>query len=88
MRIQGTTKVRTVTMLTLQQAFPCIAGLLVGLTGILLYIGGARPDLLPGLAPGAALCAALYLAAGITGAVVSSAVVTGKNPLELLQVKE
>ncbi len=88
LRVQGTTRFRTVLMLSLQQVFTCFAGLLAGLIGILLYIGGTRPDLLTGLAPGAALCAGLYLTAGVTGAAVSSAAVTGKNPLEMLQVKE
>lgn len=88
LRVQGTTRLRTVLMLSLQQVFTCFGGLLVGLIGILLYIGGTRPDLLASLAPGAALCAALYLTAGIVGAAASSAAVTGKNPLEMLQVKE
>lgn len=88
MRVQGATRVRTILMLSLQQTFTCVAGLLVGLAGVLLWLGGARPDLLPGIAPGAALCAALYLAAGVGGAAASSAAVTNKNPLEMLQVKE
>ena len=88
LRVQGTTRLRTVLMLSLQQVFTCFAGLLVGLIGILLYMGGTRPDLLASLAPGAVLCAMLYLIAGIAGAVASSAAVTGKNPLEMLQVKE
>jgi len=88
LRIQGTSKLRTILMLSLQQAFTCFAGLVVGLVGILLYIGGTRPDLLGSIAPGAAGCAVLYLAAGVLGAAVSSAAVTGKNPLEMLQVKE
>ena len=88
LRVQGTTRLRTVLMLSLQQVFTCFTGFLTGLTGILLYIGGTRPDLLASLAPGAVLCAMLYLIAGIAGAVASSATVTGKNPLEMLQVKE
>lgn len=88
LRVQGTTRLRTVLMLSLQQVFTYFGGLLVGLIGILLYIGGTRPDLLTSLAPGAALCAVLYLIAGIAGAVASSVAVTGKNPLEMLQVKE
>ena len=88
LRVQGTTKLRMVLMLSMQQVFTCFAGLTIGLTGILLYIGGTRPDLLPGIAPGTAVCAAAYLAAGVLGAIASSAAVTGKNPLEMLQVKE
>ena len=88
LRVQGTAKIQTILMLSLQQVFTCFSGLTIGLTGILLYIGGTRPDLLPGIAPGTAVCAAAYLAAGVLGAIASSAAVTGKNPLEMLQVKE
>ena len=88
LRVQGTTNVQTVLMLTLQQVFTCLAGLLAGLVGVLLYIGAARPDLLSDIAPEAALCAVAYLIAGIVGTAVSVAVVTTKNPLEMLQVKE
>ena len=88
MRIQGTTKARTILMLSLQQAFPCCAGSMGGLAGILLYICRTRPELLAGIAPGAVLCAVLYLIAGIAGAAACSAAVIGKNPLEMLQVKE
>ena len=88
LRVQGTTKLRTILMLSLQQAFTCLAGLAVGLTGVLLYISGISPAWLTVIAPGAAVCAGLYLTAGIFGAVASSAAVTRKNPLEMLQVKE
>ena len=88
LRVQGTAKIQTILILSLQQVFTCFSGLTIGLTGILLYIGGTRPDLLPGIAPGTAVCAAAYLAAGVLGAIASSAAVTGKNPLEMLQVKE
>ena len=88
MRVQGTTRPRTMVMLSLQQVFTCLAGLAAGLAGVLLYVGSARPDLLGTISQGASICAALYLTAGVVGAVASSAAVTGKNPLEMLQVKE
>ena len=88
MRIQGTARVRTIVMLSLQQVLPCLAGLVIGLAGISLYIGGVKPALAADLVPRAALCAVLYLLAGVAGASLSSAAVTEKNPLELLQVKE
>ena len=69
LRVQGTAKIQTILMLSLQQVFTCFSGLTIGLTGILLYIGGTRPDLLPGIAPGTAVCAAAYLAAGVLGAI-------------------
>ena len=88
MRVQGTTRPCTIVMLSLQQVFTCFAGLAAGLAGVLIYAGSVQPALLGSIAPGAALCAALYLTAGVVGAVASSAAVTGKNPLEMLQVKE
>lgn len=88
MRAQGTTRGRTTMMLVLQQMLTGAIGLVIGLTGVLLYMKGTRPDLFQSIAPGAVFCAALYLAAGTTGAAVSCAVVTSKNPLEMLQVKE
>ena len=88
LRVQGTSRIRTILMLGLQQIFPCFAGLLIGLTGILLYINGATPDLRPSVVSRAALCAVAYLLAGTSGAIVSAVTVIRKNPLEMLQVKE
>ena len=88
LRVQGTTKLRMVLMLSMQQVFTCFAGLAAGLTGTLFYIGGTRPDLFATIIPGEAVCAGLYLTAGIVGAAASSVVAARKNPLEMLQVKE
>lgn len=83
LRVQGTTKVRTAVIFTLQQGFPVLAGLVVGLAGSSLW-GGVRPELV-----GAALGrAALYLAAAALGTALCAASVLRKNPLELLQGKE
>lgn len=88
MRILGTSRMRSRAMLTLQTAFTSAAGLLLGLAAILAYAGRTRPGLLAVLAGTSALWAALYLLSAVLGAAASAAAVTGKNPLELLQVRE
>jgi len=88
LRIQGTGKVRVQIMLSLQQVFPCIAGLLGALVGMAVYLVGRQPELTGTIVGGTLLCALLYLAAATAGAIGASMVVTGKNPLEMLQVKE
>ena len=88
LRILGTTKLRSRVMLALQTAVTSLAGLLLGLGGALAYTGRTRPELLAGLVGASVLCAMLYLLAAIAGAAASAAAVTGRNPLELLQVKE
>jgi len=88
LRVQGTGKVRVQIMLSLQQVFTCLAGLAVGLAGMMVYLVGRQPELTGTILGGALLCAVLYLAAATAGAVGASMVVTGKNPLEMLQVKE
>ena len=88
MRILGTTKLRSRVMLALQTAVTSLAGLLLGLGGAMAYAGRTRPELLAGLVGASVLCAMLYLLAAIAGAAASAAAVTGRNPLELLQVKE
>ena len=83
LRIQGTSKLHTTVIFVLQQGLTVLAGLAAGLTGSLLWTG-VRPEL-----AGASLVrAALYLAAAVAGTILSAASVTGKNPLEMLQVKE
>ena len=88
LRILGTTKLRSRVMLALQTAVTSLAGLLLGLGGAMAYAGRTRPELLAGLVGASVLCAMLYLLAAIAGAAASAAAVTGRNPLELLQVKE
>ena len=88
LRILGTTKLRSRVMLALQTAVTSLAGLLLGLGGAMAYAGRTRPELLAGLVGAGVLCAMLYLLAAIAGAAASAAAVTGRNPLELLQVKE
>ena len=84
MRVLGTSRLRSCIMLALQTAFTSAAGLFLALLGILFYAGRSQPGLL-GLS---VLCAALYLLAALFGSAASASVLTGRNPLELLQVKE
>lgn len=88
LRVQGTGKARVQLMLSLQQVFTSFAGLLAGLTSMAVYLAGRHPELTGTIFGGALLCAVLYLAAATTGAVGASVAVTGRNPLEMLQVKE
>ena len=88
LRVLGTPKGRTQAILLLQQAVPCAVGLVLGAAVVLGYLGIARPELWETLAGPALWRAALYLAAAVLGAALSAGAVTGKNPLEMLQVKE
>ncbi|MDR1002897.1 MAG: hypothetical protein LBL82_06495 [Oscillospiraceae bacterium] len=84
MRVLGTTKKRTIAVLTLEQIILCILGLLVAAGVLLLYNAGLF------LQSGGTLviCAGLYLAVYILAAFVAAAITTNKKALELLQVKE
>lgn len=88
LRVLGTSKLRSRTMLVLQNGLTSLAGLLLGLLAVAAYTGRARPELLAGLAGAGGLCAALYLLAAVLGAAASAVSVTGKHPLELLQARE
>ena len=88
MRVLGTSRLRSRVMLALQTAFTSAAGLVAGLLGVLAYTGRTRPDLFANLMGASVLCALLYLLAAVLGAAASASTVTGRNPLELLQVKE
>ena len=88
MRVLGTSRLRSRVMLALQTAFTSLGGLVVGLLGVLAYTARTRPDLFANLVGASEFCAVLYLLAAIVGSAASASVVTGRNPLELLQVKE
>ena len=88
MRVLGTSRLRSRVVLALQTAFTSLGGLAVGFLGVLVYTARTRPDLFANLAGASGFCAVLYLLAAIAGSAASASVVTGRNPLELLQVKE
>lgn len=89
LRVLGNSKMTCRVILCLQTILPCIVGLVMGHLGavamayLMLPAGEAAGLVLPGLGR-----AGLYLLYTVLGAVGASAVMTGKNPLELLQVKE
>ena len=88
LRVLGTSKLHSRVMLALQNVLTSLAGLLLGLLGVLAYTGRTRPELLASLVGASVLCAVLYLLAAIVGAGASAVGVTRRNPLELLQVRE
>lgn len=88
LRVQGTGKGRVRLMLSLQLVITNLAGLVIGLAGVLGYLAGRQPELLGTILEPAALCGVMYLFAAAAGAGTAAAAVTRGNPLELLQVKE
>jgi ABC-type antimicrobial peptide transport system permease subunit len=84
MRVLGTTKKRTVSILSLEQIILCVIGLGIAAGVLLIYNTGLF--ILSGLT--LAICAGIYLTASIAAALIAAAVTTNKKPMELLQVKE
>ncbi|MBP3520280.1 MAG: hypothetical protein J6J87_02920 [Oscillospiraceae bacterium] len=89
LRVLGNSKMTCRVTLCLQTILPCIAGLVLGHLGagamayLMLPAEQAAGLMIPALGR-----AGLYLLYTVLGAVGASAVMTSKNPLELLQVKE
>jgi len=79
MRALGATKARTALTLFAGQAVLCLLGL---------ALGAAASGLIGWGVMKAAASAALYLTGSVAGAAAGSAVVAGRSPLALLQVKE
>lgn len=88
LRVLGTPKRWVRTILSAQQIFTYLSGLIAGFILVVFYANIFHPELADSIASEAVHCAMLYLAAGIIGSTVSASFVTQKNPLELLQVKE
>jgi hypothetical protein len=84
MRVLGTTKRKTRTILALEQVLLSTAGLVLGACGLLIYNGSGMASATGDLA----LFAGLYFAVIVTSALISSAAATRKNVLELLQTRE
>lgn len=89
LRVLGNSKMTCRVTLCLQTLLPCAIGLVIGHLGavamayLMLPAQQAAGLMLPALGR-----AGLYLLYTLLGAIGASAVMTGKNPLELLQVKE
>ena len=84
MRILGTTKGKTRTIMALEQIFLCIVGLIVGFAGLVIYNG-------EGIVPiTGRLCvfAGAYLAVIIITSVVTATLIMRRDLLSLLQTKE
>ena len=84
MRVLGTTKKRTRTMLVSEQSVLCLFGIFCAIA-LLLAINGI---LLAAHAKPLSAYASLQLASCTTGAMVCAVVITRRRVLELLQVKE
>jgi hypothetical protein len=84
MRMLGTGKKATRLALALEQILPGIAGLAVGVCGMLLYKGSGLADISERLS----LFAALYLGVILTAAAGSAVAVTRRSVLDLLKAKE
>jgi ABC-type antimicrobial peptide transport system permease subunit len=79
MRVLGTTKRKTRSLLALEQALLGIAGLTLGVAALLTYNGAA----LSGIAPQLQLFAALFFATTLACAASCSTLATHRSPLEL-----
>ena len=84
MRILGTTKRKTRSLLLIEQVLLGIAGLVFGVFAMFVYKGRD----LAAITSKAALFAALYFAAIVASALACSALATRHSALELLQTKE
>jgi len=78
MRVLGTSKAKTRTILVLEQVMLCIFGIIIA--GIILYIRGALTQML--------WVFSAYVLVILLASVISSMAATRKNVLELLQTKE
>lgn len=88
LRVLGNSKTRCRAILCLQTALVCIVGLAAGYPGAAVMARIMVPAAADGLMLPALGQAGLYLLFTLLGAVGTSAAMTVKNPLELLQVKE
>ncbi len=84
MRILGTTKRKTRTILALEQMLLSICGLVIGACGLLAYKGAALSRISAQLY----VFAALYFAVILVSAIICAGLSTRRNVLELLQTKE
>ena len=84
MRIQGTTRIKTLVILSVEQIILSVVGIIVGIA-VMTIIKGADISM---ITMSMSMFAALYLSVIIISSIVSSAIVTSKNILQLLQSKE
>jgi 23S rRNA pseudouridine2605 synthase len=84
MRMLGTSRRQTGSLLSLEQALLCVVGLALGCCAMLVYKGRALAQ----VSADAALFSSAYFAAVLIAAAICSALTTRRSALELLQVKE
>ena len=84
MRVQGTTRLRTGSILALEQIFLCIIGVALTAGALAVY----DIELLQRSAYSLMFCGGLYLTGYVLASVITSAIVTRSKVLQLLQVKE
>ena len=87
MRILGTTRRKTRTILSFEQSLLSVAGYALGFCFMLVYKSG-DPAALSSVSADISLFAVLYFAMILVTAIVSSALTTRRSALELLQMKE
>ncbi|MCL2168675.1 MAG: ABC transporter permease [Defluviitaleaceae bacterium] len=81
MRVLGKTKTRAKVTLCGEQVMVCVIGVILGI-GALFAIGVQAFDIAP------VMLAVMYFAGSIIGSIVGAIIISGKTPMELLQVKE
>lgn len=79
LRTLGVTKPKACLMLCAEQIFICLTGLIIGVAGLLAFGRTIEQLILPALG---------YMGGILFGAVFGALIVTGKAPLDLLQVRE
>ncbi len=84
LRILGTTKRKTRAILSLEQIFLSVLGLIIGAGALLIYKGTGLSGVLTQLL----LFVGLYFAVVVAAAIVCASLATRRNVLELLQTKE
>ncbi len=88
MRVLGTSKTRSRSIICLQVLFTNAAGLVMGILVSWILISFNVKVSVGLILSQTIICATLYFTSAALGALISSAGVTKRNPLELLQVKE
>ena len=87
MRILGTTRRKTRSIMSFEQALLCVAGYVPGFC-VMQAINFSEPAAVSAVSADISIFAALYFVVILAAAAVSSALTTRRSALELLQVKE
>ena len=85
LRVLGTTRRKTCTILILEQVIYCIVGLILGALGLLLYNGSSA---ISGILTELYLVAAMFFVGCCAGSLISGIITSNLKVLDLLQSKE